>query len=292
MMFGPYGWTGGTWHQLVETTSAHIIRVIEEARRRGAAEVEVTQERHRSLDELRAKPARALALADEQLRTGEQLLLRPPRRHAVPAADLSRAGEARQPDLPVVRLHLHPRPGLGSRGARRRQPPADRLRSAASRLSSPRCADVCWRAQSRGSRSPRRFQEPPLRHRGSSGGASSRARTGQAGPTPSVCGFCAGCPPTASTPTSTRRRTTSTSARNWRDPYPAARAGGVRPRDPARRRGSASSGSPTSARRRPRSRRPPLPNRAPSRDLCFSCPADLEVVAGKLGPFIAPARAR
>ncbi len=44
MMFGPYGWTGGTWHQLVETTSAHVIRVIEEARRRGAAEVEVTQD--------------------------------------------------------------------------------------------------------------------------------------------------------------------------------------------------------------------------------------------------------
>jgi cation diffusion facilitator CzcD-associated flavoprotein CzcO len=44
MMFGPYGWTGGTWHQLVETTSAHVVRVIREARRRGAAEVEVTQE--------------------------------------------------------------------------------------------------------------------------------------------------------------------------------------------------------------------------------------------------------
>jgi cation diffusion facilitator CzcD-associated flavoprotein CzcO len=44
MMFGPYGWTGGTWHTLVETTSAHIIRVIREARRRGAREVEVRQE--------------------------------------------------------------------------------------------------------------------------------------------------------------------------------------------------------------------------------------------------------
>jgi cation diffusion facilitator CzcD-associated flavoprotein CzcO len=44
MMFGPYGWTGGTWHTLVETTSAHIIRVIKEARRRGAREVEVTPE--------------------------------------------------------------------------------------------------------------------------------------------------------------------------------------------------------------------------------------------------------
>jgi cation diffusion facilitator CzcD-associated flavoprotein CzcO len=44
MMFGPYGWTGGTWHELVETTSTHIIRVIQEADRRGATEVEVTEE--------------------------------------------------------------------------------------------------------------------------------------------------------------------------------------------------------------------------------------------------------
>lgn len=44
MMFGPYGWTGGTWHALVETTSAHIVRVIGEARRRGAHEVEVLPE--------------------------------------------------------------------------------------------------------------------------------------------------------------------------------------------------------------------------------------------------------
>ncbi|HEX2312620.1 MAG TPA: NAD(P)/FAD-dependent oxidoreductase [Thermomonospora sp.] len=44
MMFGPYGWVGGTWHELVETTSAHIVRVITEARRRGAAVVEVKPE--------------------------------------------------------------------------------------------------------------------------------------------------------------------------------------------------------------------------------------------------------
>jgi cation diffusion facilitator CzcD-associated flavoprotein CzcO len=41
MIFGPYGWTGGTWHVLVETASHHIIRVIEEARRRGATAIEV-----------------------------------------------------------------------------------------------------------------------------------------------------------------------------------------------------------------------------------------------------------
>ncbi len=44
MIFGPYGWTGGTWHQLVETASHHIVRVIGEARRRGATTVEVREE--------------------------------------------------------------------------------------------------------------------------------------------------------------------------------------------------------------------------------------------------------
>jgi cation diffusion facilitator CzcD-associated flavoprotein CzcO len=44
MIFGPYGWTGGTWHELVETASTHIIRVIEEAERRGATAAEVRQE--------------------------------------------------------------------------------------------------------------------------------------------------------------------------------------------------------------------------------------------------------
>ena len=44
MIFGPYGWTGGTWHQLVETASHHIVRVIGEARRRGALSVEVRED--------------------------------------------------------------------------------------------------------------------------------------------------------------------------------------------------------------------------------------------------------
>jgi cation diffusion facilitator CzcD-associated flavoprotein CzcO len=44
MIFGPYGWTGGTWHVLVETASHHIIRIIEEAGRRGATAVEVREE--------------------------------------------------------------------------------------------------------------------------------------------------------------------------------------------------------------------------------------------------------
>jgi cation diffusion facilitator CzcD-associated flavoprotein CzcO len=44
MIFGPYGWTGGTWHTLVETASRHIIRVIEATRRRQATAVEVREE--------------------------------------------------------------------------------------------------------------------------------------------------------------------------------------------------------------------------------------------------------
>lgn len=43
-IFGPYGWTGGTWHQLVDTAATHIVRVIAEAERRGATAVEVTPE--------------------------------------------------------------------------------------------------------------------------------------------------------------------------------------------------------------------------------------------------------
>jgi cation diffusion facilitator CzcD-associated flavoprotein CzcO len=44
IIFGPYGWTGAAWHVLVQTASTHIVRVLEEARRRGAKVVEVSQE--------------------------------------------------------------------------------------------------------------------------------------------------------------------------------------------------------------------------------------------------------
>jgi len=43
MIFGPYAWTGASWHVLVQTASRHITRVIQECRRRGATEVEVTE---------------------------------------------------------------------------------------------------------------------------------------------------------------------------------------------------------------------------------------------------------
>jgi cation diffusion facilitator CzcD-associated flavoprotein CzcO len=44
MIFGPYGWTGASWHVLVQTASRHITRVIQESQRRGATAVEVTPE--------------------------------------------------------------------------------------------------------------------------------------------------------------------------------------------------------------------------------------------------------
>ena len=44
MIFGPYGWTGASWHVLVQTAATHIIRVMEEAKRRGATAVEVSEE--------------------------------------------------------------------------------------------------------------------------------------------------------------------------------------------------------------------------------------------------------
>lgn len=40
-VYGPYGGTGGTYHDVVEMASRHIIRVVDEARRRDATRVEV-----------------------------------------------------------------------------------------------------------------------------------------------------------------------------------------------------------------------------------------------------------
>ena len=44
MIFGPYGWTGASWHVLVQTASTHIARVLDEAYRRGATFVEVSEQ--------------------------------------------------------------------------------------------------------------------------------------------------------------------------------------------------------------------------------------------------------
>ncbi len=43
-IFGPYSWSGGSWHEMVETQSHHIVRVLTEAKRRGATAVSVTEE--------------------------------------------------------------------------------------------------------------------------------------------------------------------------------------------------------------------------------------------------------
>lgn len=44
--FGPYGYNGSSYFQLVEAVAGHIVRVLTEARRRSAAEVEVTSRAH------------------------------------------------------------------------------------------------------------------------------------------------------------------------------------------------------------------------------------------------------
>ena len=43
-IFGPYSWTGSSWHVMVETQSHHAVRVMQEARRRGATMVAVSQD--------------------------------------------------------------------------------------------------------------------------------------------------------------------------------------------------------------------------------------------------------
>ncbi|MBA8927358.1 cation diffusion facilitator CzcD-associated flavoprotein CzcO [Kutzneria viridogrisea] len=45
-LVGPYSWTGTGWHALVEITARHAVRVITEARRRGATAVEIGQRAH------------------------------------------------------------------------------------------------------------------------------------------------------------------------------------------------------------------------------------------------------
>lgn len=44
--FGPYGYNGSSYFQLVEATAVHIVRVLTEARRRGGTVVEVTETAH------------------------------------------------------------------------------------------------------------------------------------------------------------------------------------------------------------------------------------------------------
>jgi cation diffusion facilitator CzcD-associated flavoprotein CzcO len=61
MIFGPYSWTGSSWHVMVEAQSRHAVRVIREARRRGATMVAVTPEANqRFLDFVRHRSATSL----------------------------------------------------------------------------------------------------------------------------------------------------------------------------------------------------------------------------------------
>jgi hyaluronoglucosaminidase len=72
---------------------------------------------------------------------------------------------------------------------------------------------------------------------------------------------------------------------NWRDPYPQAEQRDyTREIRFARRHGV--EWVPNLSPALPLIPTPALPSQPPSRDLCFSCPADLEVVAGKLQPFL------
>ncbi|MFB8282999.1 flavin-containing monooxygenase [Nocardia colli] len=44
MVFGPYAWSGSSWHVMVENVARHTVRVITEAKRRGATAVSVKPE--------------------------------------------------------------------------------------------------------------------------------------------------------------------------------------------------------------------------------------------------------
>lgn len=46
MLVGPYSWTGTGWHALVEISAGHAVRVIAEAIRRNALDVEVSEQAH------------------------------------------------------------------------------------------------------------------------------------------------------------------------------------------------------------------------------------------------------
>lgn len=60
-IFGPFSWTGSSWHVMVENQSRHIVRVLEEADRRGATVVEVKPEANaRFLEFVRARAAGGL----------------------------------------------------------------------------------------------------------------------------------------------------------------------------------------------------------------------------------------
>jgi cation diffusion facilitator CzcD-associated flavoprotein CzcO len=85
-MFGPYSWTGSSWHVMVENQSRHIVRVLREAERRGAETVEIRPEanarflefvRHRAATGLPRSPTCSTANTYYLDHHGEISLLRP-----------------------------------------------------------------------------------------------------------------------------------------------------------------------------------------------------------------------
>lgn len=71
---------------------------------------------------------------------------------------------------------------------------------------------------------------------------------------------------------------------NWRDPYPAAQQA-YYDREIALARREGVQWIPNLSPALPAIPTPAVPDRLPSRDLCFSCPADLDAVLAKLEPF-------
>lgn len=60
-IYGPYGGTGGTYHDVVRVASMHIVRVISETRRRGATSAEIREEAaDRWTADMRDRAARSL----------------------------------------------------------------------------------------------------------------------------------------------------------------------------------------------------------------------------------------
>jgi cation diffusion facilitator CzcD-associated flavoprotein CzcO len=63
-IFGPYSWTGSSWHVMVENQARHVVRVLREAQRRGATAVEVRPEAlERFMAFVRRRTADALPLS-------------------------------------------------------------------------------------------------------------------------------------------------------------------------------------------------------------------------------------
>jgi cation diffusion facilitator CzcD-associated flavoprotein CzcO len=57
-IFGPYSWTGSSWHTMVEAQSHHAVRVISEAVKRGATAVAVKEEANKRFFEFIRKRSR------------------------------------------------------------------------------------------------------------------------------------------------------------------------------------------------------------------------------------------